>query len=63
MVWASLLIPTLGLRASAQVDEFLSEINAYYKRTPDVLVTFQAKEAREGGDPTQAEKIPASSSI
>jgi hypothetical protein len=32
----ALLIPTLGQYASAQVDEFLPEIDAYYKVTQDV---------------------------
>jgi hypothetical protein len=54
-----LLVPTLGQRASAQVDEFLPEIDAYYKLSSDVRVSFQAKETREGGDPTQAELGPS----
>jgi hypothetical protein len=54
-----LLVPTLGQRASAQVDEFLPEIDAYYKLASDVRVSFQAKETREGGDPTQAELGPS----
>ena len=55
----ALLVPTLGQRASAQVDEFLPEIDAYYKLSSDVRVSFQAKETREGGDPTQAELGPS----
>ena len=55
----ALLIPTLGQCASAQVDEFLPEIDAYYKLTPDVRLSFQAKETREAGDPTQAEIGPS----
>lgn len=55
----ALLIPMLGLRASAQVDQLLLEIDAYYKLTHDVRVSFQAKETREGGDPTQAEIGPS----
>ena len=60
-VWLALalLVPVLGQRASAQVDELLPEIDAYYKLAPDVRVTFQAKETREGGDPTQAEIGPS----
>ena len=55
----ALLILTFGQCASAQVDEFLPEIDAYYKLTPDVRLSFQAKETREGGDPTQAEIGPS----
>jgi hypothetical protein len=55
----ALLLPMLGLRASAQVDEFLPEIDAYYKVTSDVRVSFQAKETRESSDPTQAEIGPS----
>jgi Protein of unknown function (DUF2490) len=52
-------MPILGLRISAQVDELLPEIDAYYKLSKQVRVTFQAKETREGGDPTQAEIGPS----
>jgi Protein of unknown function (DUF2490) len=55
----ALLVPMLGLRASAQVDEFLPEIDAYYKLSSDVRVSFQAKETRESSDPTQAEIGPS----
>jgi hypothetical protein len=55
----ALLVPMLGLRASAQVDEFLPEIEAYYKVSSDVRVSFQAKETRESSDPTQAEIGPS----
>jgi hypothetical protein len=55
----ALLVPALGLRASAQVDQFLPEIDAYYKLTSDLRVSFQAKETREGSEPTQAEIGPS----
>jgi Protein of unknown function (DUF2490) len=55
----ALVLPMLGLRASAQIDEVLPEIDAYYKVSSDVRVSFQAKETREGGDPTQAEIGPS----
>jgi len=55
----ALLVPMLGLRASAQVDEFLPEIDAYYKVSSDVRVSFQAKGTRESSDPTQAEIGPS----
>jgi hypothetical protein len=55
----ALFVPTLALRAGAQVDQFLPEIDAYYKVSSDVRVTFQAKETKESGDPTQAEIGPS----
>jgi hypothetical protein len=55
----ALFLPMLGLRAGAQVDEFLPEIDAYYKVSSDVRVSFQAKETRESTDPTQAEIGPS----
>jgi hypothetical protein len=59
--WLALAVflPMLGLRASAQVDEFLPEIDAYYKVASDVRLSFQAKETRESSDPTQAEIGPS----
>lgn len=56
---AALFVLLLGLRSSAQIDEFLPEIDVHYKVSRDVRVTFQAKETREGGDPTQAEIGPS----
>jgi hypothetical protein len=55
----ALLPPMLGQRAAAQVDQFLPEIDAYYKLSSDVRVSFQAKETREGSEPTQAEIGPS----
>jgi hypothetical protein len=49
----------LGQRVSAQINEPLPEVDLYYKLAPDVRVSFQAKESREGGDPTQAELGPS----
>ena len=56
--WIPILL-VLGLRAAAQVDQFLPEIGLYYKPAADVRLTFQAKETREGGDPVQAELGPS----
>jgi hypothetical protein len=53
------LLGLLALRADSQIDEFLPEIDMHYKVSRDVRVTFQAKETREGGDPTQAEIGPS----
>lgn len=44
--------------ASGQTFEFLPEVDAYYKIQPNIRFTFQAKETREAGDPTQAEIGP-----
>jgi hypothetical protein len=43
---------------SAQTVQGLPEIDAYVKLDPDLRFTFQVKETREGGDPTQAELGP-----
>ena len=55
----ALIIPALGPNASTQVDQLLPEIDAYYKPASDVRLSFQAKETREGGSPTQAEIGPS----
>jgi Protein of unknown function (DUF2490) len=55
----ALFLLLLGLRASAQIDEFLPEIDVHYKVSRGVRLTFQAKETREGSDPTQAEIGPS----
>jgi hypothetical protein len=44
--------------ASAQTFQFLPEVDIYSKIAPDIRFNFQAKETREGGDPTQAEIGP-----
>ncbi len=49
----------LPVPACAQTAQFLPEIDTYLKLNPDVRVSFQAKETREGGDPTQAELGPS----
>lgn len=51
----AVFVSLLGMDASAQVDELLPEIDINYKVTHDVRASLQAKETREGGDPTQAE--------
>src|SRR5271165_1236049 len=43
----------------AQTDQLLPEIDTYVKVSSDLRVSFQAKETREGGDPTQAEIGPS----
>lgn len=49
----------LDLRLSAQIDQLVPEIDLYHKLAADVRVSFQAKETREGGEPTQAEIGPS----
>jgi hypothetical protein len=49
----------LALPCTAQIDEFLPEVDAYYKLDPDIRLDFQAKQTREAGDPTQAEIGPS----
>jgi hypothetical protein len=58
---AALLLLFRGSTASAQspVTEFFPEIDAYFKLNSDIRFVFQAKETREGGDPTQAEIGPS----
>jgi len=61
-VGCALLVCFLGaslLRcAVAQTFEFLPEVNAYYKVKSAVRLSFQAKQTRENGDPTQVELGP-----
>jgi hypothetical protein len=45
--------------AQSSVTEFFPEIDAYFKPNSDIRFVFQAKETREGGDPTQAEIGPS----
>ena len=44
--------------ASAQTFQFLPEVDAYTKLDTNIRFAFQAKETREGGDPTQLEVGP-----
>jgi len=43
---------------NAQTFQTLPEVDAYAKLTPAIRFTFQAKETREAGDPTQVEVGP-----
>jgi hypothetical protein len=45
--------------ACGQDIQFLPEIDTYFKVQSNVRIVFQAKETREGGDPTQAELGPS----
>src|ERR1039457_2496334 len=54
-----MLIVALGSRCEAQVDQFLPEIDTYYKITSPVRIWFQAKETNEAGVPVTAEIGPS----
>jgi hypothetical protein len=43
---------------SAQTFQFLPEVDVYSRIQPDIRFSFQAKQTREAGDPTQAEIGP-----
>lgn len=66
-MWRWPTIPFLGLAlllappllAGAQESQFLPEIDTYLSINPLVRASFQAKQTREGGDPTQAEIGPS----
>jgi len=45
--------------ASGQTDQFLPEVDVYYKLNSDVRISMQVKQTREGGDPNQAEIGPS----
>ena len=47
------------LRGSAQTGQVLPEVDTYVKLNSDLRVSFQAKETREAGAPTQAEIGPS----
>src|ERR1039457_1962858 len=54
-----LLIVVLTLPAAAQTDQFLPEIDTYYKVTSPVRIWFQANETNEAGAPVTAEIGPS----
>jgi Protein of unknown function (DUF2490) len=54
-----LLLPASSAFAQTSTTEFLPEIDANFKLNSNVRFLFQAKETREGGDPTQAEVGPS----
>jgi len=55
----ALIVPALGPCARAQIDQVLPEIDVYHRLSSDLRFSFQAKETREGGAPTQAEIGPS----
>jgi hypothetical protein len=54
-----LLLPASSAFAQTSTTEFLPEIDANFKLNSYVRFIFQAKDTREGGDPTQAEIGPS----
>ncbi len=48
-----------GSGESTQETEFLPEVNTYLKLKPNIRVSFQAKDTREGGDSTQVSIGPS----
>lgn len=48
-----------NIPVSAQSFEFLPEVDTYFKVVPNVRLYFQAKQTREGGEPTQGEVGPS----
>src|SRR5271156_1355006 len=53
------LLGCVPARAQTSSTEFLPEIDAYFKLNADIRFVFQAKDTREGGDPTQVEIGPS----
>jgi hypothetical protein len=54
-----LLLLSLSARAQTSTTEFLPEVDANLRLNSVVRFALQAKETREGGDPTQAELGPS----
>jgi Protein of unknown function (DUF2490) len=54
-----LLLRCSPTHAQNPATEFFPEVDAYLKLNSNVQVYFQAKDTREGGDPTQAEIGPS----
>ena len=54
-----LLVFALGSRSEAQIDQFLPEVDAYYKVSSPLRIWFQAKETGEEGAPVTAEIGPS----
>lgn len=55
----ALLVTMIGLPASAQITEFLPEVDVYAGLTRNTQFWFQAKQTREDGAPTQVEIGPS----
>ncbi len=53
------MLLTICASARSQSDQFLPEIDTYLKLNSVARASFQAKQTREGGDPTQVEIGPS----
>jgi hypothetical protein len=53
------LCPCVPVFAQTSTTEFLPEIDTYVQLHSDIRFEFQAKQTREGGEPTQAELGPS----
>jgi len=53
------LLPWVPARAQSSTTEFLPEIDTHLKLHSNVRFVFQAKDTREGGEPTQVELGPS----
>ena len=51
-----LVIAFPSVRGQAQTLQFLPEVDAYLKLHPQIQGYLQAKQTREGGDPTQVDQ-------
>jgi len=54
-----MLLPHLAASAQTSTTEFFPEFDVYAHLNSKVRFVFQAKETREGGEPTQAELGPS----
>jgi Protein of unknown function (DUF2490) len=58
--WVALaVLILLCATVSAQEAQFLPEVDGYLKLNPRIRINVQAKDTRDGGDPTQAEVGPS----
>src|SRR5260370_8251056 len=53
------LIPSLAAHAQTSTIQFLPEVDAHLKLQSNIRFVFQAKDTREGGNPTEAEVGPS----
>src|SRR3981189_1567784 len=53
------LIPSLAAHAQTSTIQFLPEIDTHLKLQSNIRFVFQAKDTREGGNPTQVEVGPS----
>jgi hypothetical protein len=54
-----LMMLCVSARAQTSTTDFLPEVDAYLKLNPIIRFAFQAKDTREGGDPSQVELGPS----